>query len=103
MNAEETYKKNKILTFGLINKYKKHWLYRPNMNTHMKQLNLIKTLEHYQEVIENMAQFILKHDIDEEICKKVECSGECLSCVSKYFGMKFEENENETTYNRKRT
>lgn len=51
---------------------------------------VLSTLEEKDKIIEQMTYYIMNLDIDEDICKKVNCdtnSGEldCKDCIKQYF------------------
>ena len=57
-------------------------------NRTIKQLNL--ELEKKDKIIDLMAEFISKFDLDESICKDIKCNNDvtkqdCINCIKKYF------------------
>lgn len=57
-------------------------------------LNLIQTqqaeIEKKDKIIDLMAEFINKFDLDESICKDIKCNNDvtkqdCINCIKKYF------------------
>ena len=64
----------------------------------IKQFNtILSMLEEKDKIIEQMTYYIMNLDIDEDICKRVNCdtnSGEldCKDCIIQYFKNKSKEN-----------
>lgn len=70
---------------------KKAWKLNANMSK--RHLNDIFKIKNYEKQIDLMAEYISKHDIDEDICKEqadnncddINREAECKDCIKQYF------------------
>lgn len=51
---------------------------------------VLSELEKKDKIIDSMAEFINKFDLDESICKDIKCNNDvtkqdCINCIKKYF------------------
>ena len=62
-------------------------------------INLENEIKKRDKIIDEMAKFIANLDIDEDICKNIQCTNElnklqknCSECIKQYFTKKVEQN-----------
>lgn len=91
MTKEQAIEKvNKIITTKFNNDYS-----IDNVDKEAIEI-ILSMLEEKDEIIEQMIYYIMNLDIDEDICKRVNCntnSGEldCKDCIKQYFENKAKE------------